>query len=132
MTPRRVLEDNAALKARLAALSIARPQFIKVPMPDGTVLDGYRIGPAEIESCLVVTSVLPRREVEVTARILYGPSSIGIALDLGVSEETVKTYRKRAYHRLGIGSERELLTWYLARWSHWRGHRYDPKSRLPH
>jgi DNA-binding CsgD family transcriptional regulator len=73
----------------------------------------------DIESCIVAMSELPRREAEVCARILYGLSSVGIALDLSVSEETVKTYRKRAYQRLGIGSERELLTWYLARWSRW-------------
>ena len=79
----------------------------------------------EIENCIVATSVLPRREAEVTSRILYGMSSVGIALDLSVSEETVKTYRKRAYQRLGIGSERELLTWYLERWSLWRGHRFE-------
>lgn len=79
----------------------------------------------EIESCILATSDLPRREAEVSGRILYGLSSVGIALDLAVSEETVKTYRKRAYQRLGIGSERELLTWYLARWSRWRGHRFQ-------
>jgi DNA-binding NarL/FixJ family response regulator len=79
----------------------------------------------EIEGCIEATQALPRREMEVCARILYGLSSTGIALDLGVSEETVKTYRKRAYQRLEIGSERELLTWYLARWSHWRGHCFD-------
>ena len=90
-----------------------------------TVLD-------EIENCIVATRALPRREAEVTARILYGMSSVGIALDLSVSDETVKTYRKRAYQRLAIGSERELLTWYLARWSHWRGHRYEvAMSRAP-
>lgn len=78
----------------------------------------------DIESCIVATSDLPRREAEVCARILYGLSSVGIALDLSVSEETVKTYRKRAYQRLTIGSERELLTWYLARWSRWNIERF--------
>ena len=78
-----------------------------------------------IETCIVATSSLPRREAEVCARILYGLSSVGISLDLSVSEETVKTYRKRAYQRLGIGSERELLTWYLARWSVWSGQRFE-------
>lgn len=82
----------------------------------------------EIENCIVATGVLPRREAEVSARILYGLSSVGIALDLSVSEETVKTYRKRAYQRLAIGSERELLTWYLARWSCSRGHRFESAS----
>lgn len=79
-----------------------------------------------IEACIVATSDLPRREAEVCGRILYGLSSVGIALDLGVSEETVKTYRKRAYQRLAIGSERELLNWYLARWSRWSGERAAP------
>lgn len=79
----------------------------------------------DIESCIVTTSNLPRREAEVCARILYGLSSVGIALDLSVSEETVKTYRKRAYQRLAIGSERELLTWYLTRWSGWIGQRFE-------
>ena len=30
------------------------------------------------------------------------------------------TYRKRAYQRLGIGSQRELLMWYLTLWSDYR------------
>ena len=79
----------------------------------------------EIEQCIVATSELPRREVEVCARILYGLSSAGIALDLGIGEESVKTYRKRAYQRMNIGSERELLTWYLSQWSTWRGHYFQ-------
>jgi DNA-binding CsgD family transcriptional regulator len=70
-----------------------------------------------IEKCIAVQAAMPRRESEVCARILYGLSTTGIALDLGVGEETIKTYRKRAYHRLGIGSERELLNWYLHLWS---------------
>jgi len=75
----------------------------------------------QIENCILATGTLPRREAEVSARILYGMSTAGIALDLCVSEETIKTYRKRAYQRLAIGSERELLAWYLAHWSQWRG-----------
>lgn len=74
----------------------------------------------DIESCIDVMGDLPRRESEVCSRILYGMSSVGIAIDLSISEETVKTYRKRAYLRLEIGCERELLTWYLGCWSRWR------------
>ncbi|HSV82827.1 MAG TPA: helix-turn-helix transcriptional regulator [Ramlibacter sp.] len=73
----------------------------------------------DIEDCLRMVSSLPRREAEVCSRVLYGMSSVGIALDLAVGEETVKTYRKRAYQRLGIGCERELLNWYLALWGAW-------------
>ncbi|MEO8296877.1 MAG: helix-turn-helix transcriptional regulator [Burkholderiales bacterium] len=90
----------------------------------------------EIESCIVEMSDLPRREVEVSARILYGMSSAGISLDLGVAEESVKTYRKRAYVRLKVGSERELMTWYLSLWSAWRGCYYtvsdQSKQRYDH
>jgi DNA-binding CsgD family transcriptional regulator len=71
----------------------------------------------DIEACIAgAPERFPRREAEVCSRILYGISSVGIALDLNISEETVMTYRKRAYHRLGIGSQRELLLWYMARW----------------
>lgn len=70
-----------------------------------------------IETCILSSKHLSRREGEVCARILYGLSSIGIALDLGIGKESVMTYRKRAYQRLGIGCRRELLMWYLALWS---------------
>jgi DNA-binding CsgD family transcriptional regulator len=86
----------------------------------------------EIENCFHARSELPRRELEVCARILYGLSSIGISLDLGVGEESVKTYRKRAYQRLNIGCERELLHWYLLQWSVWRGHHYAPTRSFVH
>lgn len=87
---------------------------------------------AEIENCFRARSDLPRRELEVCSRILYGLSTIGISLDLGVGEESVKTYRKRAYQRLNIGCERELLHWYLSQWSIWRGHLYAPARAIVH
>lgn len=72
----------------------------------------------EIEECIAgTTEQFPRREAQVCARMLYGLTSAGIALDLGIGEETVMTYRKRAYQRLKIGSYRELLLWYLEAWS---------------
>ena len=46
----RVLSDNATLKAKLAALRTKPAEFIKVPMPDGTLLDGWRIVPADFDS----------------------------------------------------------------------------------
>jgi DNA-binding CsgD family transcriptional regulator len=75
----------------------------------------------EIQDCVLGATDLSRREGEVCSRILYGLSSYGIALDLGIGKESVMTYRKRAYHRLGIGSQRELLMWYLALWTALRG-----------
>jgi dipeptidyl-peptidase-4 len=46
----RTLVDNQQVAARLAALAVRRPEFIKVPMPDGLLLDGYRIMPATFDS----------------------------------------------------------------------------------
>jgi DNA-binding CsgD family transcriptional regulator len=54
------------------------------------------------------------REMQVSARILYGISALGISLDLGLGEETIATYRKRLYARLGIGSRHELFQKYLS------------------
>jgi DNA-binding CsgD family transcriptional regulator len=73
-----------------------------------------------IQACLIEMAEMPKRELEVCARIIFGISTVGIAIDLGVCESTVKTYRKRAYQRLSIGSERELITWYLRAWADWR------------
>ena len=76
----------------------------------------------EIEQCIAQQSDgMPRRESEVCSRIVYGVCTEGIAMELGISSETVMTYRKRAYHRLGIATQRELLLWYLDLWSHWQG-----------
>ncbi|MCP3730294.1 LuxR C-terminal-related transcriptional regulator [Sphingomonas sp. MG17] len=70
-----------------------------------------------IEQCIAsARSPLKRREAEVCARLLYGVSAAGIAADLEIGEETVTTYRKRAYSRLGIASRHELLIWYLDLW----------------
>lgn len=66
-----------------------------------------------IEQRILETKRLSKREAEVCARILFGCSSCEIASDLGIGKESVMTYRKRAYQHLEIGSQRELLLWYL-------------------
>jgi len=52
---------------------------------------------------------LTRRETQVCARVLRGISTAGVAIDLGIGEESVTTYRRRAYSRLGISSHFKLL-----------------------
>lgn len=49
------------------------------------------------------------RELEVTALIASGFSSRDIALEIGISINTVLTYRKRAYARLGISTQNDLM-----------------------
>lgn len=57
---------------------------------------------------------MPLRETEVCAAIVQGMTSEAIALKLGISVNTVLTYRKRAYMRLGISCQNELLRFILS------------------
>lgn len=52
---------------------------------------------------------LSRRELAVAARVLSGMTSEGIAADLGIGLQSVLTYRKRAYAKLGVCGQRELF-----------------------
>jgi dipeptidyl-peptidase 4 len=50
MRPRRTLQDNATLRGRLVNESLRPAEFIRVPMADGTVLDGWRFAPVDFDS----------------------------------------------------------------------------------
>src|SRR5690606_19742285 len=52
---------------------------------------------------------MPARESEVCVRLALGLTQEGIAVDLGISPSTVKTYRNRAFARLGINFRNELF-----------------------
>jgi len=56
-----------------------------------------------------VAPELSPREIEVCIRIMLGVTSEGIGIDLGISRNTVLTYRKRAYARLNISSQNQLF-----------------------
>lgn len=57
---------------------------------------------------------IPQREAEVCTAIMLGMTSEAIALKLGISVNTVLTYRKRAYNRLNISCQNELMRLILA------------------
>ena len=52
---------------------------------------------------------LPLRERQVCERMLKGWTHEGISADLGISPATVKTYRDRAFDKLGIRHRNELF-----------------------
>ncbi|MDC9837821.1 helix-turn-helix transcriptional regulator [Rhizobium binxianense] len=58
-------------------------------------------------------NTLSAREREVMAMILRGHSSESIASHLEISITTVKTHRKRAYQKLSISTQAELLSLFL-------------------
>lgn len=57
---------------------------------------------------------LSRSEMRVCARILWGMSTPGIAVDLNLRPGSVATCRKRAYRRLGIGTRLELIRLFMS------------------
>ena len=59
-------------------------------------------------------NTLTQREREVTRFILRGHSTRSISLHLGISVTTVKTHRKNLYAKLGIASQFELFSEFLA------------------
>lgn len=54
-------------------------------------------------------AALSAREAAVCARIVTGYSNEAIALDLGLSFHSVRTYRRRAYAKLRVTSQNELF-----------------------
>jgi DNA-binding CsgD family transcriptional regulator len=65
---------------------------------------------ARYQQCLRhAAPMLSRRETEVCACIAAGLNSEAIALELGISLNTVLTHRKHAYARLKISSQNQLL-----------------------
>jgi len=58
---------------------------------------------------LLAEPTLTPREIDVCVGIICGQTSESIALSLGLSINTVLTYRKRAYSRLGISTQNELM-----------------------
>lgn len=63
---------------------------------------------ALIESYTASVNIAGREE-EICKGVIGGSSSIQIAKDLEISVNTVQTYRKRLYQRLGISTQHELF-----------------------
>jgi DNA-binding CsgD family transcriptional regulator len=103
-----VLEANAdliiAICAKHASIHWDRPRGVKI-------FQSVDVIEATLRDAKWGISV---RELQVSARILFGISALGIGIDLGLGEDTVATYRKRLYARLSIGSRHELMQKYLA------------------
>ncbi|MFZ2990537.1 helix-turn-helix transcriptional regulator, partial [Ideonella sp.] len=95
---------------RLAPLLLASVrrhlQLSGEPLPaqiDGQVADAAR------SRLQLHCQALTERELDVCVRLLRGWSFDGIAADMGLSVATVKTYRARAFQRLGLHFRSELF-----------------------
>lgn len=82
----------------------------------------------DIDECLAATTGLSRRERQVCALLLRGVGGPTIGSELDLKPESVKSYRKRAYLRLGVSGERELALKFLSLRATWRGRHADLES----
>ena len=63
-----------------------------------------------IEALKSMYPELSDRELQICSGLLMGKTYDGIAATLGISLATVKTYRARAYEKLGIHFKSELFS----------------------
>lgn len=128
-----VAERVSVVQARedgLFAVNFYRHQH-QAPFSDGQVADFEALAPALLalarkhvalgaveapseaasqeQRLLALQPALTPRELDVCVRLLRGMTYDGIASDLGLSVPSVKTYRNRAFDRLGIHFRNELF-----------------------
>lgn len=109
-------EGEVAGFAALAPLLLAAVQR-HVALADGATGRGAAAGrtsdAAPRQALLARCPGLTPRELDVCERLLRGWTYDGIAADLGLSVATVKTYRVRAFERLGMHFKSELFAAFI-------------------
>jgi DNA-binding CsgD family transcriptional regulator len=102
-------EDVLALTKRAQVLFAAETRHLALSerhSPPGATVPTLVL----LENLLTtIAPTLSRRETEVCARALQGMTGEGTALDLGISDATVATLRRRAYTKLHISNLNELF-----------------------
>lgn len=97
-------------RKHIALTAPIAPSTAAVPAgPDIAPAPATQSAAALRERLLRVHEGLTTRELDVCVRLLQGMTQEGIACDLAVGLPTVKTYRNRAFARLGIHFRNELF-----------------------
>ncbi len=94
--------------------------------PNNEMSDDFRSDLKDRVRCALLKEDvgLTPKEAAICAAIALGQTATGIGFDHGISMNTVATHRKRAYAKLGIGSQNELFArYYESITDHIRGHR---------
>ena len=104
------LDSFGALAPALLAL-VRKHMALMQPEGDAATEPSARDMEARLRS---LCPALTERERAVCVRLLRGMTHDGIANDLGLALPTVKTYRNRAFARLGIHFRNELFARVLA------------------
>lgn len=100
----------------LGLLAAVRRHIALTDAPNAPLVDTRRPDAAALRSSLQRQyPAMPPRELDVCTRLLQGLSYDGIAADLGLSVATVKTYRRRAFERMGLHFKSELFASFVGR-----------------
>ncbi|MEO8152915.1 MAG: LuxR C-terminal-related transcriptional regulator [Rhizobacter sp.] len=89
----------------IGLLATVRRHIVLMEAPPPTRPDAARLR----ETLQRRFGAMPARELDVCVRLLQGLSYDGIAADLSLSVATVKTYRRRAFERMGLHFKSELF-----------------------
>lgn len=92
-----------------ALLALTQKHLALAQLPAAASRDESDTLPALTQRLKRLNSRLTARELDVCARLLQGMTQEGVAADLGLGLPTVRTYRNRAFARLGIHFRNELF-----------------------
>jgi DNA-binding CsgD family transcriptional regulator len=112
---RRMLEGVSGLLCALLAKHHTMVEPSTMPLcPNNEMSDDFRSDLKDrVRSALLKEGVgLTPKEADICASIALGQAAAGIGFEHGISVNTVATHRKRAYAKLGIGSQNELFARY--------------------
>jgi DNA-binding CsgD family transcriptional regulator len=92
-----------------ALLALTRKHLALAPLPASGVGEPCGALPVLVQRLKRLNGQLTPRELDVCARLAQGMTQEGVAADLGLGLPTVRTYRNRAFARLGIHFRNELF-----------------------
>jgi DNA-binding CsgD family transcriptional regulator len=105
-------DRDRLLKAQDTVAAILEKHFELI---DGQECSEQMLTKAFLSPSLAATAKLSLREAQICARIVLGATVEDIAEELNLSLNSVTTYRKRAFSKIGISTHKQLFAHVLAR-----------------
>lgn len=100
--------DTAGRTAYLFALGFGPIGSNELPLPQVSIVDGALVTARLSELRTQPRAILSRKELQIALKLAAGRSRPEIAGELGLSANTVGTYTKRIYSKLGVRNRAEF------------------------
>ncbi len=141
-SPSTVIALTRPLRPDLGAVALERGAAAVVPLsgPEteivgvvhsaaaGTLDDSSVAQAAEGETHLGEAAGLSPREIEVLRLVVLGHSNLAIASELYLSINSIKTYIRSAYRKIGVTTRAQVVVWCLSHGFPPPGEQWDPWS----